>query len=225
MALLNRSGPRRVLRRNGLLLAVALASLLAACALPRQQTLELHRWWSGLGPVIPHESFPADCTLCHVGSGWNDLRADFEFDHLARTGVALHGAHEAARCLRCHNDRGPVQVFAAQGCAGCHGDVHQGQLGADCRSCHQEVTWRAVGQLERHNRTRFPLVGVHAATACQRCHPGAEVGRFVPTDTQCVSCHQADLQAAQLPDHLALGWVDNCHRCHMPTTWQQAEIR
>ena len=219
MALLNRP--------NGslLLLASALVCLAAACALPRKQTLELHRWWSGLGPVIPHSQFPADCTLCHVGSGWNDLRADFEFDHYARTGVALEGAHQDAMCLRCHNDRGPIEVFAAQGCAGCHEDVHQRQLGQDCASCHQQVTWRAVGQLERHNRTRFPLVGAHASTACERCHVGAEVGRFMPTDIQCLSCHQHDLQAAQFPNHIALGWVDNCDRCHMPTTWQQAEIR
>lgn len=218
MAVLNR-------RLDIWLAGAALLCLGFACALPRTRTMDLHRWWAGLGPVLPHANFPADCTLCHVGSGWNDLRADFSFDHLERTGVPLHGAHEAARCLRCHNDRGPVETFAAQGCAGCHEDVHQAQLGNDCRSCHQESNWRALGMHERHNRTRFPLIGAHAATACERCHVGAEVGRFVPTDIQCVSCHQADLAETVLPNHFALGWVDNCDRCHMPTTWNQAEIR
>ncbi len=212
-------------RRELVLAAGALLLLGIACALPGPHSMERHRWWAGLGPVLPHASFPAECSLCHVGAGWNELRADFSFDHAERTGVPLQGAHEAARCLRCHNDRGPVETFAAQGCAGCHDDVHQGRLGNDCRSCHTEVDWRAVGQHERHARTRFPLTGAHAATACQRCHPGADVGHFVPTDIQCASCHQADLAATVLPNHIALGWVDRCDRCHMPTIWQQAEIR
>jgi len=25
-------------------------------------------------------------------------------------------------------------------------------------------------------------------------------------------------------NHVGLGWVDRCDRCHMPTFWQQAEI-
>ncbi|MEK7413995.1 MAG: hypothetical protein AAB263_11830, partial [Planctomycetota bacterium] len=67
-----------------------------------------HGWWAEHGPVVPHDTFPADCSLCHEGTGWNSIRADFEYDHLARTGIPLEGAHEQAECLRCHNDRGPV---------------------------------------------------------------------------------------------------------------------
>ncbi len=210
---------------RGRVAAAALLLLAIACSLSRPHRVEVHRWWSGLGPVLPHDSFPADCSLCHEGDSWNRLRADFHFDHEKETGVALVGAHSAAQCLLCHNDRGPVEVFAARGCAGCHEDVHLGQLGQNCASCHHEVNWQAVGMVERHNRTRFPLVGVHAITACHRCHPGSAVGRFVPTDHNCVSCHQADLQGAQNPNHIALGWVDRCDRCHLPTTWQQAQVR
>ena len=35
-----------------------------------------------------------------------------------RVRVALRGAHAQAGCLLCHNDRGPVQQFAARGCGG-----------------------------------------------------------------------------------------------------------
>jgi hypothetical protein len=205
------------------LVVAAISLLLAACAMQRTGGLEVHRWWAGLGPVVPHESFPSDCELCHVGGTWNVLRPDFEFDHEAATGVPLEGAHSAAQCLRCHNDRGPVQVFAERGCAGCHEDVHQGWLGPRCDDCHQEVTWQAVGQIERHARTRFPLNGVHAVTACQSCHFGADVGRFTPLSNECVSCHFDNLQAAQNPDHFAFGWTDRCDRCHLPTTWNEAE--
>ena len=182
-----------------------------------------HRWWQGLGPVLPHDSFPSDCALCHVGEAWNTLTEDFEFDHEAETGVPLVGAHASAQCLRCHNDRGPVDVFAAQGCVGCHEDCHAGDLGNDCLRCHTQRTWMPQNQISLHLKTRFPLVGAHAAVACWRCHPGADVGQFVPTDIECVTCHRDDL--ARTTNHLGLGWVDRCDRCHIPTAWEQAQVR
>jgi hypothetical protein len=181
-------------------------------------------WRPDLGPVLPHDSFPANCELCHVPDNWQRLRDDFTFDHEKETGYALSGAHDRANCLRCHNDRGPVQDFEAKGCIGCHEDVHLGQLGPNCTSCHQTRTWMATGQRERHSRTRFPLIGIHASVACHRCHPGAEVGRFVPTDTECVTCHRNDLFAADNPNHINLGLVDRCDRCHIPTNWNNAEL-
>jgi len=205
------------------LVLTALSSALA-CIATGPEGVKQHLWWSGLGPVLPHETFPSDCALCHEGTDWQDVRADFRFDHEAETGVALEGAHAHATCILCHNDRGPVAGFAAQGCAGCHEDLHLGQLGQDCTRCHQQETWLPVGQLELHLRTRFPLVGVHASTSCHRCHPGAEVGRFVPTDTECVTCHRSDLARAVNPNHAGLGWTDRCDRCHLPRTWNQAEI-
>jgi hypothetical protein len=176
-------------------------------------------WWTERGPVVPHDSFPADCTLCHEGKTWRDIRADFAFDHLGQTGWALEGAHGFAECLRCHNDRGPAEMFASRGCAGCHEDVHQGRLGHDCGSCHDQNTFRPTEQIAMHNRTRFPLVGAHAATECWRCHPGAQVGRFQPADTECLACHTADLARAKNPDHAVNGWTSDCDRCHIPTAW------
>ncbi|MBL8802043.1 MAG: hypothetical protein JNN27_08615 [Planctomycetes bacterium] len=196
----------------------------AACIAGGHDRARQRMWWSGLGPVLPHDTFPADCSLCHVGESWTELVDDFEFDHEAETGVALNGAHAGATCLRCHNDRGPVAVFERQGCGGCHEDVHFGRLGSGCATCHVEHNWYPVGQIELHRNTRFPLIGVHASTACRRCHPGAEVGQFVPTDTECVTCHLSDLQRATNPNHIGLGWTQNCDQCHQPRTWNNAEI-
>ena len=210
-------------RKAQLLAALALAALMTACALNQGvSNAGRHRWWSGIGPVLPHDTFPADCSLCHMGSTWQELVPDFEFDHEAETGVALTGAHDEARCLRCHNDRGPVDQFTAQGCSGCHEDVHRGTLGTRCDTCHEDRNWRAVGMIEMHNRTRFPLHGAHAVTSCQRCHAGAVVGQFLPTDTECVTCHQSDL--LQTTNHVGLGWTFRCDRCHQPTKWELAEI-
>lgn len=212
------------LRRTLVLAIIAGLSSLGACMSQSTESVKQHLWWAGLGPVLPHESFPSDCALCHEGNDWQGVREDFRFDHHAETGVALEGAHERAGCILCHNDRGPVAVFASRGCAGCHEDLHQGQLGQDCTRCHQERTWMPRGQVELHLRTRFPLIGVHASTACYRCHQGADVGRFVPTDTECLTCHRSDLARAQNPNHAGLDWVDRCDRCHLPRTWNEAEI-
>jgi hypothetical protein len=205
--------------------ALGIAIAVVACASAGSRQGSLHRWWSGLGPVVSHEEFPADCSLCHRGARWNDLVSDFEFDHEARTGVPLRGAHAQAMCLRCHNDRGPVAVFAQQGCAGCHVDRHFGELGRQCADCHGETTWMPDEQRVRHYHTRFPLIGAHAGVACHRCHAGAFVGNFLPTDPDCETCHLDEALQVNNPPHAGLGWVNDCDRCHMPTRWQQAVIR
>ncbi len=205
-------------------LVLGMFFLVSACAVsvPDSGDGKVHRWWAGLGPVLPHDTFPSDCSECHEGSGWTSVKSEFRFDHEKETGFRLEGAHTGAMCLRCHNDRGPVGVFQARGCAGCHEDVHQGDLGQTCTTCHAQDQWRAVGQIEMHSRTRFPLAGAHALTACHRCHPGALVGNFMPTDNDCVTCHRAELAGTTNPPHLGLGWVDRCDRCHIPTSWNQA---
>lgn len=215
-----------LLRRLRHPLAVVIGGylILAACMNLAPPDARRHGWWKGLGPVMPHDTFPADCSLCHVGSDWQTLREDFVFDHEAETGYALDGAHGAAQCLLCHNDRGPVETFAARSCAGCHEDVHQGFLGPNCVECHTEVSWRPFGQVERHFATRFPLIGAHAMASCRSCHLGAEAGRFQPVDTACVSCHQGELARTANPPHLGLGWVDRCDRCHVQTNWNQARV-
>ncbi len=216
----------RIQLRKPLFAALAVTwCIVVACATQSPGSGELNRWWAGLGPVLPHDSFPADCSLCHVGQEWNTLVKDFKFDHERETGIKLEGAHNQAKCLRCHNDRGPVRDFYDKGCLGCHEDFHYGDLGPNCTFCHTQKTWRPYGQIEMHNRTRFPLIASHTLVACNRCHPGAFVGNFMPTDTECLTCHTQELLNTQNPNHLNLGWVDNCDRCHSPTNWNDARIR
>ncbi|MHC4911018.1 MAG: hypothetical protein ACYTF9_15025 [Planctomycetota bacterium] len=208
----------RTIPRLRLLLLGTLVLWLAACA-----SFALRQGWDPkFGPVIPHDSFPADCTLCHVGDDWNTIVDDFTFDHLAVTGVPLDGAHEQASCLRCHNDRGAVTDFTARGCAGCHLDPHAGKLGGLCNDCHNEQTWTPHDAIARHDRTRFPLIGAHASTACWRCHPGAQVARFDPLDTACVSCHLANYTSTSAPNHAAAGFGTACETCHTAVGWRPA---
>ena len=79
-----------------------------------------------------------------------------------------------------------------------------------------------TGAIGDHARTRFPLVGAHATTSCRRCHEGIEAGILGPLDVECISCHQADLARAFVPDHMANGWTSRCDRCHIPTAWNGA---
>ncbi len=215
---------RNLFREHPIATAVGAVILLAvACSAPPDPDVApRYRWWAGLGPVLPHDTFPADCKLCHVGDDWNTLVKDFEFDHEKETGVKLEGAHAQAHCLLCHNDRGPVAMFRQQGCGGCHEHFHRGELGPRCEKCHDQRTWTPIGQIEMHNRTRFPLTGAHTLTACSRCHPGAYVGSFLHADTECVTCHTDELQRATNPPHIGLGYVDHCDKCHIPTSWNQA---
>jgi hypothetical protein len=209
-------------------MATALLAVLTvvACTLTTPPAADVHRWWAGFGLVVPHENFPSDCKLCHLGSTWNVLRDDFVFDHGARTGVPLEGAHARAMCLRCHNDRGPVSTFRAQGCAGCHEDVHYGELGQDCARCHDERLWYVPNMRVGHLHTRLPLTGAHLQVACHRCHAGASVANFRPTDPDCASCHQDEAVRTTNPPHLGLGWSQqDCSRCHQTTGWRPAQIR
>lgn len=210
---------RHLLAPHAWLLAGLALSVALSCAIQTLKPTAVQRWWDERGPVVPHDTFPADCALCHEGDGWRAIRTDFVFDHERETGVALEGAHARAECLRCHNDRGPVAMFAARGCAGCHQDPHRGELGPECSACHQQDSWRPNELLAMHSRTRFPLVGAHAVAACWRCHPGAQVGNFARVDTDCLACHQSDLARATSPDHAAQGWTMDCERCHVPTGW------
>jgi len=178
-----------------------------------------HAWWSERGLVIPHASFPADCRLCHLEGDWSTLRPDFQFDHAQETGLALEGAHAAAQCLRCHNDRGPVQSFSQRGCVGCHADVHQGVRSTGCDQCHGQDDWHVAEDRLVHARTRFALIGPHASAACRDCHVGIAAGVIEPLDTSCESCHTDDLIRATDPDHFALGWTTGCDECHQVSTF------
>jgi hypothetical protein len=75
------------------------------------------------------------------------------------------------------------------------------------------------------NHTTFPLVGVHATTACTTCHnppyaPSANNYSAVPTT--CYGCHVRDFTGATTPvPHTGL--ATTCDSCHKNTdaTWSQ----
>ncbi|MEM7163935.1 MAG: cytochrome c3 family protein [Planctomycetota bacterium] len=196
---------------------------LAGCVGVATQLTPRHRWNEKWGPMVPHHTFPGDCSTCHISADWQELREDFTFDHAEETGYALTGAHDGAACLRCHNDRGPVQGYVERGCGGCHVDPHKSTLGIDCERCHNEVHWEPIGAIADHANTRFPLIASHALTTCESCHQRATVGDYRGAPVECHLCHQTEASQAS-PNHVINGWVTGCEDCHTPAAWAGAQI-
>lgn len=148
----------------------------------RKEIREINNTFLGLGDecLSCHEDYHqktlgADCASCH--STVEFAPAEF-FDH-NDANFRLKGAHQEVTCVDCHpietrNDK-DFQVFtgiAFNNCNACHDDVHGGNFGADCASCHNELSFQNKRNLSgfNHNITDFPLKGSHKTVDCASCH-------------------------------------------------------
>jgi len=85
-------------------------------------------------------------------------------------------------------------------CAGCHADVHAGQLAVkgatDCARCHDAANpWKEKLRFDHQKDSRYKLDGKHKPLACDKCHPvvqvakGVEARRYRPLPLECQGCH------------------------------------
>ena len=157
------------------------------------------------------ESFQLECAGCHTPIAWSPIRDDF--DH-ASTGFQLYGAHRIVGCMSCHSDLVFHRVGVA--CADCHDDpVHRGELGFDCRRCHDESGWRAsAARRFDHQQTQFPLLGRHATLDCLACHRSITDNEHVGVIDECFGCHADDYVTTTRPDHARFGLSVDCAGCH-----------
>jgi hypothetical protein len=155
-----------------------------------QPGVPLSGWDQKWGPAPSHQTFPGDCRMCHLEGKGGAPRQDFAFDHTREAQYRLAGAHAQAACLRCHNDKGPVAAYVARGCVGCHDDPHASALGTDCKSCHDQVSWKPRRSAARDVQIRFHRIPAHATPPCASCHVEAGVGRAQVGPAQCGPCHQ-----------------------------------
>lgn len=149
--------------------------------------------------------FGEKCESCHVEQAWKPAR----FDHARDTRYPLRGKHLALKCDSCH--RGVLYRDKLEtGCAACHAkdDPHRQQLGPQCESCHNERDWRQTRF--DHNRSRFPLLGRHAAVQCRSCHASAQYKDAKP---ECAACHEK-----QDPHKRRFG--TRCESCHNARDWR-----
>ena len=153
--------------------------------------------------------------------GWKPIRAVPEFDH-NRTKFPLRGMHISVTCTECHTK----SVFANTGtrCADCHADIHKRQLGPNCEQCHTVKGWKVqIEQVKQHNN-RMPLIGAHAAVDCDSCHKSGALSQYSTMSVDCYSCHAKDYNSAKNPDHQAGKFPTNCQQCHNFNNWLNASF-
>ena len=165
--------------------------------------------------------FPQDCSICHTTSGWQPAT----FDH-SRTKFPLTGMHATQQCSACHASGQFATLSTA--CASCHlkdfnGAKNPNHVAAgfpqDCSMCHGTTAWQPA--TFDHSQTKFPLTGAHATQQCSACHAS---GQFSTLSTACVSCHLANYNQTQNPNHTAAGFPQQCEVCHNTTAWQPASF-
>ncbi len=172
-----------------------------------------------------------DCASCHREAGWKPAPG---FDH-RKTDYPLTGKHRQVKCKECHpaaeDTTTPANAFPTPrarshlkfadlphaSCLDCHQDPHQTRFGQRCQSCHTTAGWQTVktpgGSQAFHDKTRFPLQGMHEEVDCKACHGPfrGRPARFKGLEfSQCTSCH-LDAHLGQLTEGRA---VQPCDRCH-----------
>ena len=200
----------------------------------------------------PHRgTFKQDCASCHNETSWRTGSFDHSTTRFPlvdrHTGLACAACHKnittagSAAPLRTAAPRGAATTAVARPappnaspatvdfrglrseCASCHTDVHEGELGVRCETCHSARTFEVP--TFNHSRVRPFFAGEHAKLTCVQCHSPARtqpvpatrtaasaaaqlrmarVGLAKTSDT-CVSCH-ADAHAGQLNAR--------CETCH-----------
>jgi hypothetical protein len=85
-----------------------------------------------------------------------------------------------------------------------------GPMQVACEKCHTSSAWKPIRSKPEfdHNKTGYPLQGLHASVACQECHLNpvfSDVGR------NCQDCH-ADLHRRKNGAQ--------CDLCHRVNGWQ-----
>jgi hypothetical protein len=181
----------------------------------------------------PHKGvFKQDCAACHTASGFKPAAA---FDHSAATRFPLVGKHAQALCAACHKSAAPADVPLAQrvvdfrgarsDCVSCHTDVHRGQLGTACQTCHAADAPTFQRTSFSHEKSAYPLTGRHATVPCAKCHKSEPADfpsstgpavRYKGLSTECRTCH-ADVHLGQLNAR--------CETCHTTSTFEVTAYR
>ncbi len=85
-----------------------------------------------------------------------------------------------------------------------------GLINMPCENCHTNSGWKPIRGVPEfdHNRTSYPLRGMHQQVACTQCHTNLV---FTHIGTRCADCH-ADLHRGQ--------FGAKCEECHTVQGWE-----
>ncbi len=157
-----------------------------------------------------------DCASCHDTEAFAPATY---FDH-DDTEYPLTGKHVEVECIECHQKETrngkEFQVFTGlefNNCISCHDDVHENNLGTNCKQCHSTESFTSLRRIRRfnHNSTNFPLKGAHQQTDCFECGSQNESlvdvfqDRMGIKTNDCIECHD-DVHEGK--------FGTDCIRCH-----------
>ena len=180
------------------------------------------------------QPFQNRCESCHTVADFH--RSLFTIAKHKQSKFPLAGAHVTVSCVECHKvgaggrtDKIIPFYFKDMTCTACHNDVHHGEFkdrmerrrpdGTQfgCEACHNTRSWVDVAGFD-HSKTKFPLLGVHRAVACNACHkplPGEKQIQFKGTPMACEPCH-VDVHGKQF----AKAQKTECSTCHNSQRWK-----
>ena len=180
------------------------------------------------------QPFRNRCESCHTVADFH--RSLFNIAKHRETQFPLTGAHVTVTCVECHKVGGGGRTakiipfrFEDKSCTACHSDPHHGEFRErmerrrpdgtkfGCEACHSTRSWGEVSGFD-HSKTKFPLLGVHRAVACNACHKallGEKQIQFKGIPQVCEACH-VDLHAKQF---VRQGKTD-CSSCHSSQRWK-----
>ncbi len=166
-----------------------------------------------------------DCHQEHKGRSFDQFAAALvDFDHgLTDFSLEKHVFdYQDSRmaCTTCHQHTGRKFTLMASACADCHQTAaadfmtaHTAAYGRQCLDCHDGHDTIAAFTLAAHAEV-FELTGVHASTACEKCHND---GQFKGIASECVACHAEPAAHAQM-------FGTDCIACHTPAGWLPATL-
>ena len=153
-----------------------------------------------------NDLFGSKCDDCHRTKSWDSIK----FNHKRDTKYALKGKHKKINCISCHLKKVDDDKLSKK-CKSCHAfdDVHKNKGKTDCKQCHSTGNWYDNIKFD-HDLTNFPLLGLHAVTACNDCHIDHQ---YQKTQSSCISCH---IKNDTHKKKLGL----ECQLCHSPNDWK-----
>ncbi|MBM4165519.1 MAG: hypothetical protein FJ218_01125 [Ignavibacteria bacterium] len=166
----------------------------------------------------PHGILSLPCADCHSTDSFRELRRDLQFNHSERTRFQLTGQHKNIRCQSCHHSLKFSEEKGSLQCVSCHTDQHRGEVGKQCERCHTTQSWVVTDIVEKHQASRFPLLGIHRSVSCVQCHTNQQKNEFVGLPVDCAGCHREDYQRSKYPSHNAVGISFQCEDCHQITS-------
>ena len=159
------------------------------------------------------ETLSSDCVSCHNQNAFQPAKG---FNH-DNTQFVLNGAHKNVDCILCHKveTRSGVLFQEFSGiefgnCTSCHEDVHENKFGNDCRKCHTEFSFTEIKSMGtfNHEKTDYPLRGMHRVVDCKECHKGSYTRPL--KHNRCTDCH-SDYHENQFSKN---GQSPDCIECH-----------